>query len=235
MSIAVITVVITGANRGIGLALARHYASSGATVIAGCRNPRAATDLAATGAEVHALDVSSADSIAAFASAIGNRPVNVLINNAGIDAKAVGAEDSQRGALALSPEHFMAVMNVNVAGPMRLVQLLADNLRSATGTVVNIGSQVGSFAVAQKMGRDVSYAASKVALNMVSLKQAQAFRPDGVIVLAMHPGYVRSDMGGPGADIEPSESAAGIANVVASANLDMSGSFLRWDGSVHPW
>lgn len=229
------TVVITGANRGLGLALAQHYITSGADVVGGCRTPADAHALRAAGAEVHPLNTSSGDSIAAFAAAVGDRPVDLLYNNAGIDARAAGAADGARGALDLTAEQFEAVMNVNVVGPMLLVQALARNLRAAQGKVVNISSQVGSFEVAQRMGRDVSYAASKVALNMLSLKQAQALRPDGVIVVAIHPGWVRSDMGGPGADLEPSEAAAGVAGVVDAVTIDQSGSFLRWDGSIHPW
>ncbi len=230
-----ITVVITGANRGIGLALARQYTSTGAHVIGGCRKPDDAHALRGTGAEIYALDTSSGESITAFATAIGDRPVDVLINNAGIDARAVGADDGARGALDITADQYLAVINVNVVGPMRLVQLLARNLRAAHGTVANITSQVGSFEVAKRMGRDVSYNSSKAALNMVTLKQSQALRADGVIVVCLHPGWVRSDMGGKGADLEPDEAASGIARVLDSLTIDDSGSFLRWDGSVHPW
>ncbi len=229
------TVVITGANRGLGLALARHYAAAGAGVIGGCRNPDAAAELLAAGAEVHALDTSSADSIAAFNAAIGERPVDVLFNNAGIDARAVGAADAARGALDLTADEFQAVMNVNVLGPLLMVQGLAANLRAAGGKVINISSQVGSIEVAKRIGQDVSYTTSKAALNMLTLKQSQVLRGDGVSVIAMHPGWIRSEMGGPSADLEPAEAAASIVSVVDNVGIDQSGSFLRWDGSVHPW
>jgi NAD(P)-dependent dehydrogenase (short-subunit alcohol dehydrogenase family) len=228
-------VVITGANRGIGLALAQQHASAGAHVIGGCRHPDEAHALRSTGAEVHPFDASTEGSIAGFAAAIGDRPVDLLYNNAGIDARAIGAEDGLRGALDITAEQFLGVMNVNVVAPLRLVQLLAANLRAAHGKIANISSQVGSFEVAQRLGRDVSYAASKTALNMLTLKQAQALRPDGVTVVCLHPGWVRSDMGGKGADLEPSEAAAGIARVLDGLTIDGTGSFLRWDGSVHPW
>jgi NAD(P)-dependent dehydrogenase (short-subunit alcohol dehydrogenase family) len=231
----VTTVVITGANRGLGLALAQHYTAAGAHVIGGCRNPARAEDLQSTGAEVQSLDTSSEASLGTFAEAIGDRQVDLLINNAGIDARALGAEDGRRGALDLTVEQFLGVINVNVVGPLRLVQLLADNLRAGPGKVANISSQVGSFVVAQRIGRDVAYTASKAALNMVTIKQAQAFRPDGVVVIAFHPGWVRSDMGGKGADLEPSEAAAGIARVVDAVTIDDTGSFRVWDGSTHPW
>jgi NAD(P)-dependent dehydrogenase (short-subunit alcohol dehydrogenase family) len=229
------TVVITGANRGLGLALAQHYAASGATVVGGCRNPASAADLAATGAEVHSLDTSSSDSIAAFSAAVGDRPVDVLFNNAGIDARAVGATEAARGALDLTADEFQAVMNVNVLGPLLMVQGLASNLRAAGGKVVNISSQVGSIEVAKRIGQDASYTTSKAALNMLTLKQSQVMSPDGVAVIAMHPGWIRSEMGGPKADLEPAEAAAAIVNVVSHVGLEQTGSFLRWDGTVHPW
>ena len=201
----------------------------------GCRKPDDAHALRQTGAEIHSLDTSSDESITAFAAAIGDRAVDVLINNAGIDARALGADDGSRGPLDITAEQFLSVINVNVVGPMRLVQLLAGNLRAARGKVANISSQVGSFEVAQRLGRDVSYNSSKAALNMLTVKQSQAFRPDGVVVVCMHPGFLRTDMGGKGADLEPSEAASGIARVLDSLTIDDSGSFLRWDGSVHPW
>jgi NAD(P)-dependent dehydrogenase (short-subunit alcohol dehydrogenase family) len=231
----VTTVVITGANRGLGLALARQYTGDGAHVIGGCRHPDAADALRATGAEVHPLDMSSDDSIAAFAAAVGDRPVDQLINNAGIDATALGAADDQRGALDITTEQFREVMDVNVVGPLFLVQLLAPNLRSVEGKIANISSQVGSFVVAQRIGRDVSYTASKAALNMVTVKQSQVFRADGVTVVCMHPGWVRSDMGGRGADLEPAVAAAAIAGVLHSVTIEHTGSFLNWDGTIHPW
>ena len=229
------TVVISGANRGLGLALAAHYANGGFDVVAGCRNPGAADALQATNAEVHPLDMSSDASIAAFAAVVGDRPVDLLINNAGIDAKALGADDARRGALDITAEQFRGVFDVNVVGPLLLVQQLAANLRAAHGKVANVSSQVGSFVVAQRIGRDVAYTASKAALNMVTVKQSQVLRADGVTVICLHPGWVRSDMGGKGADLEPAEAAAGIARVLDTVTIDDTGSFFNWDGTVHPW
>jgi NAD(P)-dependent dehydrogenase (short-subunit alcohol dehydrogenase family) len=231
----VTVVVVTGANRGLGLALAEQHLAQGATVIGGCRNPAGADRLIAAGAEVHALDTSSGESIAAFAAAIGDRPVDVLYNNAGIDAKAVGAADDARGALELSEAQFRAVLDVNVLGPLLMVQALAGNLRAATGKIVNVSSQVGSIEVAQQIGRDASYTTSKAALNMLTLKQSQVLRPDGVSVIALHPGWVRSDMGGPSATLEPATAAAGILALVDKLTIDETGSFFQWDGSIHPW
>ncbi len=229
------TVVVTGANRGLGLALTKQYLAQGATVIGGCRNPAAAEQLNAAGAEVHQLDTGSTESIAAFAAVVGQRPVDVLFNNAGIDATAVGADDGARSALEITESQFRAVFDVNLIGPLLLVQALADNLRAAAGKVVNVSSQVGSLEVGQRIGRDAAYTSSKAALNMLSVKQSQVLRSDGVTVIALHPGWVRSDMGGPSATLEPADAAASIAGVVAGLTLDQTGSFLQWDGSIHPW
>ncbi len=228
-------VVITGANRGLGLALSRVYRERGADVIAGCRTPASATDLVATGAEVHLLDQSSEESIDAFVAAIGDRSIDVLINNAGIDATAVGVPSAERSVMELSGDVFMEVMRVNVVGPMLLTRSLVENLSAATGKVVNVTSQIASMVVAQKMGRDVSYAASKAAFNMVSIKLSQAFKPMGVTVVAMHPGYLRTDMGGPSADLDPAEAAGQIADTVGALTIENTATFIRWDGSIHPW
>ena len=229
------TVVITGANRGLGLALAKLHLAQGATVIGGCRNPSGAHELTRAGAEVLPLDTGSGESIAAFGKAMSERAVDVLYNNAGIDARAVGAADGARGALDITEEQFRAVMEVNVLGPLLMVQALIDNLRRASGTIVNVSSQVGSIEVAHRVGRDVSYNSSKAALNMLTLKQSQVLRADGVTVIALHPGWVRSDMGGPTATLDPAESAAGIVTLVDKLTIDDTGSFFQWDGSIHPW
>jgi len=227
--------VITGANRGLGLALAQQYTKRGAEVIGGCRNPASAGELEDAGAEVQPLDTGNSESIAAFAKTIGDRPIDVLFNNAGIDARAVGAEDGQRGALDLTEEQFRAVLDVNTLGPWLMMKALADNLIAAEGTIVNVSSQVGSIEVAHTIGRDISYTTSKAALNMITLKESQVLHAFGVTVISLHPGWVRSDMGGPTATLDPDVAAASIADLVDGLTLDNTGSFFQWDGSIHPW
>jgi len=228
-------VVVTGANRGLGLALVRQFVKRGAEVIGGCRNPQAAVDLHDAGAEVQQLDVGDSGSITAFATAVADRPVDVLFNNAGIDARAVGAADAHRGALDLSEEQFRAVLDVNTLGPWLMAKALAENLIAAGGTIVNVSSQVGSIEVAHKMGRDISYTTSKAALNMITLKESQVLQPLGVTVISLHPGWVRSEMGGPTATLDPDVAAASIADLVDRLTLESTGSFFQWDGAIHPW
>jgi NAD(P)-dependent dehydrogenase (short-subunit alcohol dehydrogenase family) len=230
------TVVITGANRGLGLELAKVFAARGHSVVGGCRTPVAADELHAVTPHVHCVDTGDERSIADFVAAIGGQPVDVLINNAGLSAEGLGAGPDERDVLLLSPERFMGQMRINALGPMLLVRgLLPALCRSGRPRIVNISSQVGSMVVSSRLGRDVGYAASKAALNMVTVKLAWRLRDEGVIAVALHPGYLRTAMGGADADLDPAEAAGQIANLIDGLTMDQNGSFLRWDGSEHPW
>jgi NAD(P)-dependent dehydrogenase (short-subunit alcohol dehydrogenase family) len=230
------TVVITGANRGLGLALAKVFAARGATVIGGCRTPAAAGELRSVTPHVHAVDTGDERSIADFVAAIGDEPVDVLVNNAGLSAEGLGAGPEERDVLVLSPEHFMGQMRINALGPMLLARGLLPWLRrSARPRIVNISSQVGSMVVGSGIGRDVGYGASKAALNMVTIKLASRLRDEGVIAIALHPGWLRTDMGGAGADLDPTEAAGEIVDLIDGLTMEQTGRFLRWDGTEHPW
>lgn len=230
------TVVLTGANRGLGLELAKAFAGRGDTVIAGCRNPASATELRRVTPHVHAVDMGDDASIAAFVAAVGERPVDVVINNAGIDARNLGAADGDRDVLVQPVEHFMGEIMVNTWGPLALVRGLLSNLRaSGNGRIVNVSSQVGSMEVGSKMGRDLGYSVSKAALNMVTVKLAMRLRDEGITAIALHPGYLKTDMGGANAAMEPADSAASIAALVDTLSIADTGTFKRWDGTTHPW
>jgi NAD(P)-dependent dehydrogenase (short-subunit alcohol dehydrogenase family) len=227
-------VVITGANRGLGLALAGAYAARGDEVWAGCRTPAAANELRAITSHVHALDMGSADSIAAFARQLNGLKIDVVVNNAGVDGRAFGAAESARDVLALDVANLEAQMSVNAIGPMLLVRELLPLLGRGS-RVVNLSSQIGSMEVSATLGRDVGYAVSKAALNMITVKLAWRLRDEGIISVAVHPGYLRTDMGGPGASMDAAESANSLVSLADGLTLDRSGSFLRWDGTTHPW
>ena len=229
-------VVITGANRGLGLELTRIYAGRGDDVWAGCRRPDDATELRRLTTHVEQVDIGSEASIAQFAAALGSAPIDILVNNAGIDARALGVDDGERDVLQLSGEHFLDVMRVNAVGPMLLTRAVLDRLSASSNPrIVNVTSQVGSMEVAHSIGRDIGYLSSKAALNMISIKQSVVLRDAGIIVLALHPGYLQTDMGGPRAEMPTEEGATGIVALVDSLTSDDSGTFRRWDGSVHPW
>jgi NAD(P)-dependent dehydrogenase (short-subunit alcohol dehydrogenase family) len=228
-----LTVLITGASRGIGLELTRQYAEAGANVLASCRALQSAgklRDLAARSAgrvSVHQVDVSDEDSIRAAARAIGDQPVDILINNAGVrggnnqSLETTGASD------------WIEAFKVMTIGPFRVVQAFLGNVRAAENPkIVTITSQIA--ATTWPTGGFYSYASTKAGVNRVMLALAQDLK-DQAIVALIHPGWVRTDMGGAGADITPEDSAEGIRKVVASLTKADSGKFYKWNGDIHPW
>jgi NAD(P)-dependent dehydrogenase (short-subunit alcohol dehydrogenase family) len=228
--------VITGANRGLGLELARAYVATGREVIGGCRRPSDATELRSLTPFVHAVDMGDEKSIAAFAESVGSGAVDVLFNNAGVDGRSFGAADGERDVLQLSAAHFEQEMRVNAVGPMLLARALLPGMRAvARPRIVNVSSQIGSMLISSAMGRDVGYAASKAALNMITVKLAWRLRADGVIAIALHPGYLRTAIGGAGAEMDPAVAAVSIVRLVDSLTIAESGRFYRWDGAEHPW
>ena len=228
--------MITGANRGLGLELARAFAARGDEVWASCRRPAEAEQLRAVTPHVLPLDLGSPDSIERFAAEVGEAPIDVLVNNAGLDARNFGVADGERDVLQLSGEHFLDEVRVNALGPLLLTRALLGRLRLAyRPRIVNVTSQVASMVVAATTGRDIGYTASKAALNMITVKLAMRLRDDGVIAVALHPGFLRTDMGGTRADLDPAEAAVSIVGLIDALVPAQSGAFLRWDGSEHPW
>ena len=183
------------------------------------------------------LDVADEMSIRQFAKEVtAAGQLDLLINNAGTDARAFGAAVDGRGPLELSGDDFLAEMRVNAVGPMLMTRAMLSSLRQAApGIVVNLSSQLGSFAVGAANGRDVGYNASKAALNMITARTASLLPPGEVTVVAMHPGWVRTDMGGPGADLTTEEAVRALIRTINRLSPPDSGSFMQADGSPHPW
>lgn len=234
------TILITGAGRGLGLGLARVFARQGDRVVGTVRNPDKADDLRAVAHHVIELDVRSDDSIAGCAQAfVELGPLNVLINNAGINVQALRpATDAERGRgpLELSRDELIGVFDVNAFSPLLLTTALRPALAAAEDAlVVNISSQLGSMAVGARAARDTGYNASKAALNMITANLADALAADGVSVVCVHPGWVRTDMGGEQASLTVEESATAVAGTINDLSASDSGQFFRWDGSPHPW
>jgi len=224
------TVVVTGANRGIGLALATQLAEAGAKVIGTARRPPEAKELAETGARVLELDVTDAASVAAFDEALGETAVDLLINNAGVLL--------ERGPILDEPD-FEAVQRcfeVNAVGPMRVTHALIDNLLASDGPrVVNVSSRLGSIED-NASGGFLGYRESKAAVNMFTRSLAVEYAERGLVAICVHPGWVRTDMGGPSAPVEPEESARGMLSIVAEARAETSGRFFQvTDGSELRW
>lgn len=228
------TVVITGANRGIGLALANLYALRGDRVFACCREPSKATALQ-TLAKSHALtvlpvDVGNDASVAALAKALADTPVDVLINNAGVNGGPLEEQTATRMDFAAWAHAF----NVNSIGPVRVLQALLPALKRAhSPRVMSITSQLGAISLDLALAH--GYSASKAALNKFMRLAAPELARDNIAVGLVHPGWVKTDMGGEGAHITPAESAEGIAKVIDQLSVDNSGGFWKWNGSRHDW
>jgi NAD(P)-dependent dehydrogenase (short-subunit alcohol dehydrogenase family) len=215
------TAAIIGASRGIGLALARQYAAAGWRVHATTRTPEAPGALAEVAGDLtrHALDVLDAAQIRALAEALRGEAVDVLVHNAGI--KDGGHSRAE-------------VMAVNAEAPIVVTQALLDAVaRARDARIALISSQMGA-----RHGRAGSlgdYGDSKAALNDRFRERAEAWRARGVTAVVMHPGWVRTDMGGPGAPVGVEESAAGIRSVLEALTPADHGKFLTWQGREHPW
>lgn len=221
------TVVITGATRGIGRELAQLYLADGWTVVAGNRTPSA--HLVALGAEEWPLDVASGASVATFASRLEGRPVDVLINNAGIFGP------DRQSTSDMDFEGFADTLAINTMGPLRMTQALWPNLRLAeAGKVAVITSRMGALSNVA-MSHKVAYRASKAAVNKIVQCLAIDMKADGISVASVHPGWARTDMGGPDGEIEPIESATGIKALIGKLDIENTGQLWNYDGSNMPW
>ncbi len=228
--------LVTGANRGLGLEFVEQLLARGDSVIATCRQPGKAQALNVLAGEhpgrlhVLPLDVDDPRSHAELARelrlVLDGQSLDLLINNAGV---LKGGE--RFGSVTLSD--LEASFRANAAGPFLLTQALADQL--ATGAIVaNISSEVGSIGLRQEF-RTPSYAIGKAAQNMGTSLLAQALAENGIIVVALHPGWVRTDMGGPQAELAPGESVSGLLQRMARLGPEDSGRFFDWQDQTLPW
>ena len=228
------TVLITGANRGIGLALTRLYTQRGDSVYACCRDPNAADELQALSKghsiTVLSLSVDSEQSVAALARELSNTTIDVLINNAGI----IGQPRESQTALGMDFALWEEILKVNTLGPARMLQALLPNLkRSSQPKVMNITSDLGALSHDDPIF--FGYSASKAALNKYMRLAAIELKQHGVAVGLIHPGWVQTDMGGAAAPVTPTTSAKGIAAVIDQLSLATTGGFWQWDGQRHEW
>ena len=228
------TVLVTGANRGLGLEFIKQYSQRGWKVIGTCRDLAAAVEASAmadlsNNLQLLPLDVASADSISALAATLAGVELDLLVLNAGF----MGEQSSRLGELEQAD--FLHSMNVNSVAPALLLQALLDNLRSGQlKTVIAMSSVLGSIA-GNSDGGLYSYRASKAALNAVVKSAATDLKADGITVVAMHPGWVQTDMGGEGATITTAVSVNGMVQVIDGLTKEDSGRFLVYDGGDLPW
>lgn len=233
------TLLITGANRGIGLQLAKEALARGAAVIATARAPDRAEALSALRAggaslEILPLDVTDDASQAAFAKALSARPVDVLIANAGAYLGHGGLDDPQTDKAA-----FTETLMTNVYGPFATVRSSMPSLRAARARrglakIAVIGSRMGSNALTQDKGNSYPYRASKAAATNLARNLAGPLAAEGIAVGVYHPGWVRTDMGGPEADIGVAESAAGLLSRIDALTLARTGLFEDYAGEPIP-
>lgn len=225
------TVLITGANRGIGLEFARQYAADGWHVIAANRTPLAPKDFAQLGYDITELRYDAMDdaSAAALANRLKGRPIDVVILNAGIGSGAdVSAED-------LTAEHWEKVMLTNTFAPLHLAGLLEANLRLGENKVlVAISSLAASMSLYQ-VPRQYAYRASKAALNQMLRNLSVDWKDWGCICLPLRPGRVKTRMSDFEGDLTSEQSVTGMRQVIGSASVQMSGSHYGYDGRVVSW
>lgn len=230
-------ILITGANRGIGLEMTRQLLAQGERVIATCRQPKKAESLQALDDQfpdqltILPLDVTNATSIQAACNAVQRMVphLDVLINNAGV---LTGGENLD----TFDPEVMQRTFDVNATGAMRVaVQFLPFLQKGEQAKLVNITSQLGSLQKMRAGWGQYSYNSSKAALNMVTKMLSFDLKEMGISVICVHPGWVQTDMGGTSADITPQESASGILRVIAGVTLADTGKFYTYAGDEHLW
>jgi NAD(P)-dependent dehydrogenase (short-subunit alcohol dehydrogenase family) len=223
------TVLVTGANRGLGLEFVRQYAAEGWRVLAACRDPKGAAALRKIKGDVaiYRLDVTKPKEIAALARALEGAPIDVLINNAGI-----GGPDRQ-SATDMDYDGLAETLAVNSIAPLRIANAFLPNVKAAKGKIVTLSSQMGS---AQSPASDsLAYRVSKAAVNKLMRGLASELKAQGIPVLTVHPGWVKTEMGGDAAQLTPEESAAGLLKLIDKLDIASTGRFLAWNGLELAW
>lgn len=222
------SVLIVGASRGIGLELARQYRSDGWHTIATVRTLSDGDVLRDIGCEVQLLDVDKSDQCAALDRQLHHERVDTAIVCAGIYGPHTAGLDAPSAA------DFDAVMHTNVLGAMRLLPLLGSHMVNTKGRLAVLSSIMGSISL-RSHSTGWLYRASKAALNSVLADAALAFGPDGAICVALHPGWVRTDMGGSQADLAVADSADKLRATLNNLRGCDNGKFLNYDGTSLPW
>lgn len=229
------TLLITGANRGLGLEFVKQYASAGWRVLAGCRAPEQAdalqklADGSAGRVTLHALDVGDFSAIDALARQLQDTPIDLVINNAGIYPdrhSAFGHTDYDAWARAF---------HINTMAPLKVAEAFVGNLDLGQGkTIATVSSKMGSLDD-NTSGGAYLYRSSKAAVNMVVKCLSLDLAPRGIRAVVLHPGWVQTDMGGPNALITAETSVAGMRKVLERLTADDSGHFISFDGTEIPW
>jgi NAD(P)-dependent dehydrogenase (short-subunit alcohol dehydrogenase family) len=235
-----VTVLITGANRGIGLEFARQYAEAGCGVIACCRAPREATELQALAVSqssitIERLDVTEPVAIRSLAQRYQRQPIDILINNAGMLGAAPLKENLHRQHFgSVDYELWEEILRINTFGPVRMAEAFIEQVAaSRQKKIIAISSTVGSIAEGRRVA--FAYTTSKAALNKAMTMIAHTVQPRGVIVALFCPGYVKTRMNVGGADVEIPDSVTGMRRLIAGLRPEDSGTFRRFNGESIAW
>ena len=228
------TILVTGANRGIGLEFVKHYLDRGEQVIGTYRDIVSSDKLIQMG-EVYdslktlTLDVSSDESLKYFSDQLGDIPIDIFINNAGV----YGPRNSTFNNV--DEKNWIPVLRINAIAPLILTQLIIENLRrSSVKKLIYITSKMGSIDD-NKGGGSYVYRSSKTTLNAVVKNISIDLDREGMLVTLLHPGWVRTDMGGPNGLIDTNTSVSGMIKVIDGLEQSLSGSFFNYDGTEIPW
>jgi NAD(P)-dependent dehydrogenase (short-subunit alcohol dehydrogenase family) len=229
------TILVTGANRGLGLEFARQYAAEGWQVFAGCRAPPTAKELQRIAAEssgrvrVLEMDVTDAASVRGAAAGLKGEAIDLLLNNAGVG----GPPGQWVGGLDYAA--WAGVLDTNTLGPMRVVEAFLENVaKSRLKQVVTITSGMGSLED-NTSGGSYAYRSSKAAVNMVMKSLSIDLASRGITCVVVNPGWVRTDMGGSRGTLSPTESIQALRSVIAALKPEDSGKFLNYTGKPYPW
>ena len=236
------TMLITGTNRGLGLNLLKLYDQDGWTIHACCRNPDSATDLKAVAdasegrITLHALDVEDPSTIATLKTSLGTTAIDMLINMAGyLGEKALTEADGLQPFGVTDYDVMEKAYRINCMGPLRVCEALVDNVAAShKQIIINVSSIVGSIGD-DDFGNFYMYRPSKTALNAITHAMAINLKDRGITVIPFHPGFTKTDMGGPTADIEIEESVTGIKAVLDKVTIADTGRYLTWEGGELPW
>jgi NAD(P)-dependent dehydrogenase (short-subunit alcohol dehydrogenase family) len=224
--------LITGANRGLGFEFARQYLADGWQVYAACRDPASASELrrlAEDKLRILAMDLTDPASIRAAATELDGQAIDLLLNNAGI----IGPRGQTIGNIDY--EAWAEVLAVNTMGPMRVSEAFVEHVASSERKlIVTLTSGMGSIAD-NTSGGSIVYRSSKAAVNMVVRSLTIDLAPRGITCVVVNPGWVRTDMGGPNASLEPSESISALRRLIATFGPEQSGKFFNHTGREYPW
>ena len=227
-------VLVTGANRGLGLGFVKNYLGKNVNVVGTTRDLKSSKELMAIkerfpdNLEIFELDLlkeSAGDTLANF---LGERPIDILINNAGIGS-------TNQHFQAVSPKPWLEGLKVNLIAPLMVTQSIIDNVKKGVDKKIYfLSSQLGSIGDNTSGGMYI-YRSSKTGLNQVVKSLSVDLKPQGITVVSLQPGWVKTDMGGPNAPVSIDESVEGMMQVIDATDISDTGRFLNYDGKELPW